>query len=79
MPGYVIHLAIAEEYLEKHKDKAEEHDQYRNHVETTINHFYEKLFDLEDLMNTPAAKKEAHRRTEYMREFVQEFMDEWNV
>ena len=50
-----------------------------NHVETTINNFYEKLFDLEDLMNTPAAKKEAHRRTEYMREFVQEFMDEWNV
>lgn len=60
-------------------EKLISHDQYRNHVETTINHFYEKLFDLEDLMNTPAAKKEAHRRTEYMREFVQEFMDEWNV
>ena len=60
-------------------EKLVSHDQYRNHVETTINHFYEKLFDLEDLMNTPAAKKEAHRRTEYMREFVQEFMDEWNV
>ncbi len=28
MPGYVIHLAIAEEYLEKHKDKAEEHDKF---------------------------------------------------
>lgn len=60
-------------------EKLVSHDQYRNHVETTINHFYEKLFDLEGLMNTPAAKKEAHRRTEYMREFVQEFMDEWNV
>lgn len=55
------------------------HDQYRNHKETTINHFYEKLFDLEKTMNTPSGKKEAHRRTEYMREFVQEFMDEWNV
>lgn len=55
------------------------HDQYRNHEETTINHFYEKLFDLEKMMNTPGGKKEAHRRTEYMREFVQEFMDEWNV
>lgn len=60
-------------------EKLVSHDQYRNHVETTINHFYEKSFDLEGLMNTPAAKKEAHRRTEYMREFVQEFMDEWNV
>lgn len=55
------------------------HDQYRGHVETTINHFYEKLFHLADLMNTPAARKEAKRRTEYMREFVAEFMAEWNV
>lgn len=55
------------------------HDQYRNHEETTINHFYEKLFDLEKTMNTPSGKKEAHRRTEYMRTFLQEFMDEWNV
>ena len=30
-------------------------------------------------MNTSAAKKEAERRTDYMRNFVQEFMDEWNV
>ena len=30
-------------------------------------------------MNTPGGKKEAHRRTEYMREFVNEFMSEWNV
>ena len=60
-------------------EKLTSHDQYRNHVETTINHFYEKLFDLEGLMNTLAARKEAHRRTEYMREFVQEFMNEWNV
>lgn len=60
-------------------EKLVSHDQYRNHEETTINHFYEKLFSLADLMNTPAAKKEAQRRTEYMRTFVKEFMDEWNV
>lgn len=60
-------------------EKLVSHDQYRNHEETTINHFYEKLFDLEKMMNTPGGKKEAHRRTEYMREFVQEFMAEWNV
>lgn len=60
-------------------EKLISHDQYRNHQETTINHFYEKLFLLEDLMNTPSGKKEAHRRTEFMRIFVAEFMQEWNV
>ena len=60
-------------------DKLVSHDQYRTHVETTINHFYEKLFHLINYMNTPAAKKEAERRTAYMRNFVREFMQEWNV
>lgn len=55
------------------------HDQYREHEETTINHFYEKLFHLEGLMNTEAGKNEAHRRTNFMKDFVAEFMAEWNV
>lgn len=55
------------------------HDQYRQHEETTINHFYEKLFLLEDLMNTTSGRAEAHKRTEYMHKFIQEFMQEWNV
>ena len=55
------------------------HDQYREHTETTINHFYEKLFHLADLMNTVGGKKEAQKRTEFMRNYVKEFMAEWNV
>ena len=55
------------------------HDQYREHTETTINHFYEKLFQLADLMNTVGGKKEAQKRTEFMRDYVKEFMAEWNV
>ena len=55
------------------------HDQYREHEETTINHFDEKLFKLEKLMNTAGGKKEAHERTEYMKEFVAKFLAEWNV
>lgn len=55
------------------------HDQYRTKQETTINHFYEKLFTLEELMNTSSGKKLAHQRTEVMRNFVDEFLDEWNL
>lgn len=50
---------------------------YRQHT-TVINHFYEKLFKLADLMNTPVAKRLAQQRTAYMRNFVQEFKDEWH-
>lgn len=55
------------------------HDQYRTKQETTINHFYEKLFTLEDLMNTPSGKAMAHKRTHVMRNFVNEFLVEWNL
>lgn len=60
-------------------EKLVSHDQYREHTETTINHFYEKLFNLTDLMNTPGGQKEGKRRTEYMRNFVDEFLNEWNL
>ena len=51
--------------------------QYHNHVSTTLNHFYEKLFLLKDMMNTTTAKKIAEQRDEYMRSFVAEFLNEW--
>lgn len=59
--------------------KLTSHDQYRTKQETTINHFYEKLFTLEDLMNTPSGKAMAHKRTQVMRNFVNEFLAEWNL
>lgn len=84
-----IGIARAFVYSGKHDDKIYDpeikpaklvdHDQYRNHEETTINHFYEKLFKLVDLMNTKAAQAEAVRRTDYMHEFVDEFLQEWNL
>jgi uncharacterized protein len=42
-----------------------------------VNHFYEKLFKLTDMMNTETAKSIAREREEYMRGFLAEFMDEW--
>ena len=53
-------------------------DEYRNHISTTINHFYEKLFQLKDMMNTDAAKKIAEQREQYMKEYITEFLDEWD-
>lgn len=53
-------------------------DEYRTHISTTVNHFYEKLFQLKDLMNTAAAKKIAEQRERYMKNFISEFLDEWD-
>lgn len=50
----------------------------RKHVSTTVNHFYEKLFLLKDMMNTATAQKIAKQRDEYMKRYVAEFLDEWN-
>lgn len=54
-------------------------DEYRNHISTTINHFYEKLFKLKDLMNTNVAKEIAEKRDNYMQEFIKIFKNEWEV
>ena len=50
----------------------------RCHVSTTVNHFYEKLFLLKDMMNTATAQKIAEQRDEYMKSYIAEFLDEWN-
>ena len=52
---------------------------YQNHTSTAINHFYEKLFYLKDMMNTDTAKMIAHRREQYMKQFISAFLSEWNM
>ena len=51
---------------------------YYNSKSTTVNHFYEKLFLLTDLMNTPTARKIAQERELYMKTYIEEFMAEWD-
>jgi uncharacterized protein len=51
--------------------------EYVNHKTTAINHWYEKLFRLENLMNTEAGRKVAQQRTEFMHTFLKVFMEEW--
>lgn len=53
-------------------------EEYRSHVSTTVNHFYEKLFQLKDLMNTGIAKRIAGHREAYMRSYLSEFLNEWD-
>lgn len=51
---------------------------YQSHISTTINHFYEKLLLLTDLMNTTTARMIAEKREKYMKEYISEFLDEWD-
>lgn len=53
-------------------------EEYHNSNSTSLNHFYEKLFLLADMMNTPTAKKIAKSRDRYMRGYVEEFLAEWD-
>lgn len=53
-------------------------EQYRASPSPTINHFYEKLLLLKDLMNTKTAKSIAKKRHSFMRKFLKRFLDEWN-
>lgn len=46
--------------------------------ESTIHHFYHKLFKLGNNMNTKTAKRLAVKRIKLMRKFVNEFLNEWN-
>lgn len=52
-------------------------DYNQNHNSTSINHFYEKLLLLKDMMNTGTAKKMAMHRQAVMEDFLEEFMAEW--
>ncbi|GAL13235.1 metal-dependent phosphohydrolase [Vibrio astriarenae] len=47
-----------------------------NDKENTVDHFYTKLFKLEDMMNTVSAKEEAHRRSNFMRDYLRQLGEE---
>lgn len=53
-------------------------EEYKNGDSHTINHFYEKLLLLQNLMQTKTGKQMAQHRHEYMEKYLKEFYDEWD-
>ena len=52
-------------------------EEYKQSESTTINHFYEKLLLLKDMMNTDTGKKMAGQRYRFMEKFLRQFYSEW--
>jgi len=50
---------------------------YKNTTAPTINHFYEKLLRLKDLMKTTEGRKIAAQRHDFMLQYLDQFYKEW--
>ena len=58
------------------RDSVSEKD-YITNTGTSIGHFYEKKLKLLDLINTEEARKLAIHRTQYIKDYLDEFFAEW--
>lgn len=52
-------------------------EEYRQGRSTAVNHFYEKLLKLKDLMKTETGRELAEERHEYLKAFLHQFKEEW--
>ena len=61
----------------KRAQKVNDTKSYRQLKSSSLHHFGEKLFLLKDLLNTKTAKKIAAKRHQYMKQYVVQFLAEW--
>jgi len=54
-------------------------EQYKKAKSTQINHFYEKLLLIKDRLNTKTAKKLAEPKHDFIKKFLEQFLNEWNL
>jgi len=54
-------------------------ESYRKGKSTAVNHFYEKLLKLKDMMNTPSAQALAEERHQFMLTYLERFYQEWEL
>jgi len=52
-------------------------EDYKKNTNPTLNHFYEKLLLLKEMMNTEEAKKIAEKRHVFMETYLNQFYSEW--
>lgn len=66
-------------YDPEHKPrKFKDGKSYKNARSSSFHHFEEKILLLKDLMNTKTAKKIAGKRHEYVKNYMKQFLAEWN-
>ena len=69
--NFAIHVPGIEPKLNMTKEE------YKKSNAPTINHFYEKLFLLKNMMNTNTGKLLAEKRHKFMETYIAQFMKEW--
>ena len=52
-------------------------EEYKKSKSTAINHFYEKLLLIKDMMNTETGRQMAEKRHNFMKRFLERFFKEW--
>ena len=65
-------------YDPENNELVNESEYKQNGSRTSISHFYDKLLKIKDMMNTDTARNIAEKRHKYLKDFLQEFLDEWN-